>query len=446
MKKIIIVLICFCGTYANAQPFIIDQIVGIVGNKPIRQSDVESLYLSFRMQGFPMQGDMKCNMFEHLLTQKLLMNQAEVDSLIVDISQVEMELNRRLDHFINNIVGSQERLEEHFNKSILEIREDLRQDIYDEMLAGMMRQEITANVRMTPSEVRSFYDRIPRDEVPLINGQAQVAQIVLHPPYSDEAINEVRQELLEMRRRVISGERFSVLARMFSECPSAMQGGELGFMSRGQLDPEFARAAWALREVGEVSRIVESKMGFHIIQLEGRRGDQVNVRHILMTPKVNPEATATAIERLDSITRMVRNDDINLSWNEAARFFSHDERTRFNGGLMINPHTFSTRFEMDHFERVDFNVIQHLNVGEISAPFQSRDENNRIVYKIVKLVDRSDPRRASLSTDFNFLSEMALHEKMDRIIQEWVEEKIESSYIFVDQSFRRCDMNNNWLR
>jgi peptidyl-prolyl cis-trans isomerase SurA len=307
-----------------------------------------------------------------------------------------------------------------------------------------MQSEITSDVRITPSEVRSFYSRIHRDSVPLINGQAQVAQIVVYPPYSQESITDLRQSLLEIRRRVIAGERFTMLATLSSECPSAMRGGELGFMNRGDLDPEFARAAWALKTPGEVSRIVESKMGFHIIQLIERRGDQANVRHILMTPKVDPEATKTAVTRLDSIASLI-NSNI-LDWNRATLLFSRDERTRFNGGVMINPNTYSVRFDMDQFESSDFEVIKDLNVGEISSPYQSRDENNRIVYKIVKLNERSDPRRASILTDYDFLQELAMSEKMDKVVQEWVDEKIGTSYIYIDESFKRCGLSNNWLK
>jgi len=339
MKKIIILLICLSGLSAYAQPFMLDQIVGIVGSKPIKLSDVENMYLQQRAQGFPMRGDMKCDIFEQLLTQKLLMNQAEVDSLVVEPSEVEMEMNRRMDMFIRQ-VGSQERLEQHFNKSIYEIRDDLRVMLHEQLMAQRMERTITENVKITPSEVRSFYNRMHRDSIPLINAQVQVAQIVVYPPYSDEVISNLRQNLLEMRRRVIEGERFSTLAVLYSECGSAMRGGDMDFVSRGDLDPEFAKAAWALKSPGDVSRIVVSKFGYHIIQLEERRGDQVRVRHILMTPKPNPEAVATATGRLDTIARLVRNDSLN--WDVAALRFSQDENTRFNSGLMINPRDHST--------------------------------------------------------------------------------------------------------
>ena len=450
MKKIIILLACFYGVCANAQPFMLDQIVGIVGSKHIKQSDVEERYKTYRAQGVPVYSDMKCIIFEELLTEKLLMNQAEVDSLVVEPSEVELELNRRLDYFIMQI-GSQEALEDYLKKSFYEIKEDQRIDVYNMKLAQKMQQNITENVRITPSEVRSYFNRLPKDSIPPIQGQAQVAQIVMYPPYSDETISDVRQRLLELRRRIVSGENsFSALARSYSEDPNAVRdGGDLGFQSKGELDPEFARAAWALKSPGDVSRIVVSKFGYHIIQLIEKRGDQVRCRHILLTPKPNPEAIATATGRLDSLLRLIRKDSLN--WDRAAFRYSQDENTRFNGGLMINPNERSslfrsTLFEMDQFEKVDFEMIKNLKIGEIAGPYESKDEKNKTVYKIVKLVNQSDPHRANLKDDYSFLQDLAMNEKMNKIIREWVEEKIEFSYIYIDDSFKRCGLSNNWLK
>jgi peptidyl-prolyl cis-trans isomerase SurA len=446
MKKIIIVLlICFYGVCANAQPYMLDQIVAIVGSKPIRQSDVEGAYLNARLNGYPVRGDMKCDLFEQLLTDKLLVNQAEVDSLVVESSEVEMELNRRLDMFIRQ-VGSQEKLEDHFKKSIYEIRDDLRKTLFEQLLSQKMQRSITENVKITPSEVRSFYNRMSGDSIPLINGQAEVAQIVMYPPYSDEAISEVRQKLLDLRRRVIDGENFRTLAVLYSEEPGAARsGGDLGFQSKGELDPEFAKAAWALKNKGDVSRIVVSKFGYHIIQLVDKKGDQVSCRHIIMSPKPNPEAIATATGRLDTLVRLIRNDS--LDWNVAALRYSQDEATRFNSGLMINPRDHSTLFEMDQMEKADYDAIKNMKIGEISQPYASKDDKGKLVYKVVKLTALSDPHRANLKSDYTFLSDIAMNDKMNRTIRDWVDEKIETSYIYIDESFKRCGLSNiNWLK
>jgi len=451
MKKIVILLICLYGVCAHAQPYMLDQIVAIVGGKPVKQSDVESAYMDARSMGYLSKGDMKCEMFEQLLIRKLMMNQAEVDSLVVEPSEVELDLNRRLDYYIQYI-GSLEEMENYFKKSIYEMKDDLRKRMFDEKLADKMQHEITSNVKITPSEVRSFYNRLPKDSIPLINGQAEVAQIVMYPPYSDEAISDVREKLLDMRRRIVAGESsFRAQAVLYSEDPgTSVNGGEMPFMSKAELDPDFAKAAWALKNSGDVSRIVESKFGFHIIQLIEKRGDQVKCRHILLKPKPNPEAIATVTGRLDTLVRRIRSEELN--WNTAALYTSEDENTRFNGGLMINPNERSplfrsTLFEMDQLEKSDYNVVKNLKIGEISEPYESKDEKGRIVYKIVKLKSLSDPHRANLKQDYNFLAEIALSEKMMKVIREWVDEKIESSYIYIDDSYKRCELsNNNWLR
>lgn len=451
MKKIIIILICFYGISAHAQSFMIDQIVAVVGSKSIKQSNVEGLYREYRMKGYPVRGDMKCDIFEELLTEKLLMNQAEVDSLVVEASDVEIELDRYFDHFAQQGYTFEE-IEKQFNKSIYEIKADLRTMLYDRQMAQKMRHKIIENLKMTPSEVRIFYNKFHKDSIPLINAQAEIAQIVRYPPYSDEAISDVREKLLDLRRRVIAGENFRTMARVYSEdTGTALNGGDLGFVNKGDgLDPEFAKAAWALKNKGDVSRIVESKFGYHIIQLVDKRGDQVSCRHILMKPKPNPEAIVAATGRLDTLVRLIRKDSLN--WNVAAFRYSQDEKTRFNGGLMINPHDNSilynsTLFEMDQFQPVDYAVIKDMKIGEISDPYESRDEKGRVVYKIIKLKDRSDPHRANLKSDYSYLQDLALSEKMEKTVKEWVDEKIESSYIYIDESFKRCGLKNtNWLK
>lgn len=446
MKKIIFL---FLGLYAvslYAQPYMLDQIVAIVGSKHIKQSDVEGMYLQYRLQGVPVRGDMKCSIFEELLTQKLMMNQAEVDSLVVEGSEVEQELNRRLEFFIRQ-TGSQEKMEEYFKKSIYEIKDDLRSALYDQLLAQKMQGEILKDVKVTPSEVRSFYNKIPKDSIPLINGQVEVAQLVMYPPYSDEAISEVRQELLNMRKEIINGRSFRTLAVLYSEEPAAVRtGGEIGFQSKGEgLDPEYVKAAWALKNKGDVSRIVETQFGYHIIQLIDKRGDQVNTRHIIKKPKLNPEAIETVTQRLDSVAKLIKEEKID--WDKAVLYFSQDENTRFNGGVMINPNDFSTSFEMNHLEKSDYEVIKNLKIGEISAPFESKDEKQRPVYKILKVNSLTDPHRANLKEDYTYLQSITQQNKSMSVIEDWVNEKIESSYIYIDDSFKRCGLNNNnWLK
>lgn len=444
MKQTIILFFCLYSAGVYAQSYMIDQVVAIVGSKPVKQSDVESMYLQQRMQGMPVQGDMKCGIFEQLLTQKLLTNQAEVDSLVIEPAEIDRELDRRLSVFIGQ-AGSQKNLEEYFKKSIYEIKDDMRKSLYEQMLAEKMQGEILKDMKITPSEVRSFYNKLPKDSIPLINGQAEIAQIAMYPPYNEETISELRQKLLDLRKRVLDGENFRTLAVLYSEEPGAARtGGEIGFRSKGELDPEYVKAAWALKNRGDVSRIVESKFGYHIIQLMDKRGDQVETRHILMRPKPSPEAIEKVTARLDSVVHLIKTDE--LDWNTAALFFSQDENTRFNGGLMINPRDQSTLFERDQLEQSDYVATQNMNIGEISKSYASVDDKSKIVYKVVKIKSLSDPHRANTKDDYSFLQDLARQQKMMTVVNEWVTEKISTSYIYIDESFRRCKLNNNhWL-
>jgi len=284
----------------------IDRIVAVVGDNTVLQSDVESMYLQYRAQGIPSSGDLKCEILEEYLGQMLLLNQAQIDSIEISESQVEMQLDSRLDYFINQI-GSRERLEEYFNKTILEIKEDFRDLIRDQLITNQMQSNIAFDVTVTPSEVRQFYNRLPDDSIPNIDSKIKMRQISMYPPVTETAKLEVRERLLDLRKRILEGENFRTLAVLYSEGPSAPQGGEIGFLGRAELDPEYSKVAFSLKE-GQVSNIVESAFGFHVIQLIERRDDKANTRHILMKPKVDPNGSEKTIIQLDSLANVIRKD------------------------------------------------------------------------------------------------------------------------------------------
>ncbi|HEY4785479.1 MAG TPA: peptidylprolyl isomerase, partial [Bacteroidales bacterium] len=288
--------------FSIAQSYVIDQVVGVVGSRVLKQSDVENDALQAKAQGYEPEGDLKCVIFENELRQKLLVNQALLDSLPVSDSQVESELNNRLNNYIAQI-GSAEKLEKYFNKTMADIKEDLRKSLREQMLAQAMQSKVVGDIKITPSEVEDYYNKLPKDSLPLINAQVEIAQLAMYPAYAEKNIQEVKDKLLDLRRRIIEDKTdFSALAALYSEDPgSRPKGGEIGFLTKAELDPAYARAAFALSKPGEVSRIVESQFGYHIIQLIERRGDRVNTRHILMTPKPDPEAVKRVKEALDSI-------------------------------------------------------------------------------------------------------------------------------------------------
>jgi len=428
--------------HAHAQENrIVDQVVSIVGDKIILQSDIETQFLELRAQGASTSGDMKCEILEEFLVQKLLLNQAEIDSILVSEAEVELQLNQRLDYFIGQI-GSQKALEEYFGKSILEIKEDFRDVIREQIITQKMQGEIVGNLAATPAEVRKFYNRIPEDSLPRVNSQVEISQIVIYPPLADEAVFSVKERLLDLRKRIIAGEDFTTLAVLYSEDPgSSPRGGEIGFLGKGELDPAYAKTAFSLKE-GTVSTIVESEFGYHIIQLIERQGDKVNTRHILLKPKVTAEASRKTLNKLDSITQLIRTDT--LTFKEAARYYSQDEKSRVNGGIRVNPANQTTRFEMDEFQPAEFRVIRQLKVGEISEPIETVDEKGKKVYKVVKLTSQTKPHVANLEEDFNMLKEMTLMQKQQQIVENWVQEKKQNTYIRIDKSFSNCEFKRNW--
>ncbi|MCK5462081.1 MAG: peptidylprolyl isomerase [Bacteroidales bacterium] len=427
----------------SGQSLILDRVVAVVGEFMILQSDIESLNLQNKAQGVNLPGDEKCVILENFLSEKLLLNQAKIDSIEVSESSVEMELDNRLSYFIS-MIGSPEALEEYFGKTILEIKEDMRKAVRDASITRQMQSTITGEVTVTPSEIREYYNGLSRDSIPYIDSKVELSQITRYPPVDEAAIFEVKQTLLDLRRRILDGEKFTTLAVLYSEGPSASQGGEIGFMGKGELDAEYAKAAYSLK-AGGVSTIVESSFGYHIIQLIERREERVNTRHILMKPKVKPESIRATTRKLDSIANLVRTDSV--EFDLAARIFSQDKNTAVNGGIMVNPGTNTTAFMDDELQPSEFIALRDLKVGEITEAFKSEDENGKEVYKIVRLRNRSSPHRASLKEDYMVLKELALGMKKQEVFQQWIDEKIGETYISVDNSFAGCDFSRKgWVK
>ncbi|MEE9461780.1 MAG: peptidylprolyl isomerase [Bacteroidales bacterium] len=427
----------------SGQSLILDRVVAVVGEFVILQSDIESLKLQNKAQGISLPGDEKCAILENFLGEKLLLNQAKIDSIEISESSVEMELDNRLSYFIS-MIGSPEALEEYFGKSILEIKEDMRSAVRDASITRQMQSTITGDVTVTPSEIKEYYNGLSKDSVPYIDSKVQLSQIIQYPPVDEAAIFEVKQTLLDLRRRILDGEKFTTLAVLYSEGPSASKGGEIGFMGKGELDAEYAKAAFSLK-AGGVSTIVESSFGYHIIQLIERREERVNTRHILMKPNVKPEAIRATTRKLDSIANLVRTDSV--EFDLAARIYSKDINTAVNGGIMVNPATNTTAFSLDELQPAEFIALRDLKVGEITEAFKSEDENGKEVYKIVRLRNRSSPHRANLKDDYIVLKEMALGMKKKEVFQLWIDEKIEETYVSVDNSFAGCQFSRKgWIK
>jgi len=427
---------------AQEEGKVIDQIIAVVGGNIVLESEVEAQYIQYRMQegASGSSTTIKCSLFENMLYQKLLLNQAELDSVEVSDGQVEMEMDRRLRHYIS-LIGSVEKFEEFYQKSILEFKDELREQVKEMMLVESVQQTITTEVNITPSEVKSFFKELPQDSIPLLNSEVEIAQIVKLPPINREEEESVKNKLQEIKYRVLNGENFATLAILYSEDPgSAKDGGELGLFGRGEMFPEFEAAAFSL-DKDEVSDIVETEAGFHILQMIERRGEYVNVRHILLRPKVSPLDLAKAKIELDSIAILIENKE--YTFEEAVVEFS-DDPSKNNGGLLINPFTGNALFESDQLDPKVFFVIDKLEIGEISTPVQFQTEDGKDAYRILNLRRRTEPHKANLKQDYDRIQEWALENKKMEVINEWIEDKAESTYIKVNDKYKECDFVNTW--
>ncbi len=421
---------------------VIDRVVAVVGQNIILQSDIEAQYLQYRLQG-GIKGDAKsirCEILEDLMFQKLMLNQAEMDSITVTDEQVNADVDRWIGYFISQ-VGSQENLEKYYKKTMPEIREELFRVRRDNMLVEQVQQSVLANVEVTPSEVKRYYNEMSKDSIPMVNSKYEIAHLVKNPPITLEQKLEVKDKLYKMRKRILNGERFSTLALLYSEDPgSAKKGGELGFTGRGEFAPEFEAAAFNLRD-GEISEVVETEYGFHIIQMIERRGDYVNVRHILLTVKVAPEALQEAYNELDSIAALINNDSI--TFDEAVRRFS-DEKDRINGGILVNPMTGGTLFDASELDQQVSVVVNKMKVGDMSAPVPMKTSDNKDACRLIYLKKKTEPHKANLKDDYTVIRDLAMQKKREEIISKWIENKSGKAYIKVCDEFKDCDFKFGW--
>jgi len=415
---------------------LIDQVVAVVGDKKVLQSDIESQRMQFRAQGMTSE-NLRCDLLNELISQKLLLIQAETDSVMVSENQVESQLDMRLRYFIRQI-GSRQKLEEYYNKSLPEIRQDFRELLREQLRTQQMRRQLIQDVSVSPSEVREFYKNMPEDSIPMINKKVQIAQLVKYPEQSNQAERQARQRLLELRERITEGEKFSTLAVLYSEDRgTSSKGGELGFRTAEELDPAYADAAFSLQE-GETSGVVESAYGYHIIKLLERRGDEVNTRHILIKPNINPEQKQQVLSKLDSLATEIRKG--NIPFEKATIEHSDDRQYKMNGGLLVNPNNASNEFQLDELPQPDYNAVKDLKVGEISDPYEATDEKGKALFKIIKLVSQTDRHKANIKDDFSRLSQMAEQKKQQEVIEKWIEKKKKETYIDINESFRDCNI------
>ena len=428
-----------------AQDKVVDQIVAIVGGNIVLKSDIEKMYMDQQAQGITSDGDMKCEILENFLIDKLLIAEAEMDTLIVVTpSQVNQQMDGQMQMYIAHF-GSEQAVESYFNKPIAAIKADWQEMIRNQLLSQQMQQKIVQDVTATPSEVRNFYRNQPEEEIPVIPTQFEYAQVTMRPKVSLEEENRVKAELRELKQRIENGSSFAAMAVLYSEAPSANSGGEIGYNGRAELDPEYASAAFNLKE-GQVSNVVKSEFGYHIIQLIDRQAEKVNTRHILMKPKVTAEAKEQALSRLDSLANMIRKEEI--PFEEAARLFSTDKNTRKSGGIAINPNTMSSKFTLEELSGDISKILTELKINEISDPFETIDPGSRqTVFKIVKLLNKTEGHTANLQNDYQRISDLFLAQKKEKTLKKWIADKQAETYIRIDDTYANCNFEfNNWMK
>ncbi len=451
MKRILgiiaFALSLYAPTYAQSEHNMIDGVIWVVGEAPILRSDVEQERIRAQYEGHRIEGDPYCVIPEQIAIQKLFLHQALIDSITVNDGQVETQVNAQIAMYIREI-GSREKLEEYFNKSLTEIKDEMRTALADQSLVQQVQFSLVENVKVTPSDVRKFYNKLNSDSIPTIPAQVEVQILTIEPPIPEEVIESTKERLRGYAERVNNGEAdFSMLARLYSDdTESAKQGGELGFIGRAALVPEFANAAFALTEPGKISRVIETEFGFHIIQLIERRDDRVNCRHILLRPRVTADVARKDLTQLDSIASDIRADK--LTFEAASQLISSDKETRKNGGLMTNPNSGSSKFEYQELPPEIAKLVYTMKPGEVSEPFAMYSEKlGRDVYAIVRLQTKLDNHKANLNDDFQILKQMCENEMKEKTIDNWIKKKIIETYISISPDWQNCTFKySEWLK
>lgn len=445
MKRILYICVMMMALPCLAQENIIDEVIWIVGDDAILRSEVEEERLRAQYEGQPIPGDPYCVIPEQLAVQKLFLHQAELDSIEVSESTVSHQVDMRMNYYISQI-GSKEKMEEYFRKTSSEIREEMMKNVRNQMTIQQMQQKLTSHIKPTPAEIRRFYNSLPTDSIPMMPAEVEVQILSFVPPVPIEEIERVKGRLREFTERVTSDQAdFAMLARFYSEdTESAKHGGELGFVGRGQLVPEFADVAFNLNDPKKVSRIVETEYGYHIIQLIEKHGDRINCRHILIKPRVSATDKINAINRLDSIAQLIRADS--LTFEQAIIQYSEDKNTVMNAGLMTNPNTGSSKFEYQDLPAEVAKQIYAMKEGDISEPFVMIDPTkNKEVCAIVKLKRKTDVHRANLTDDFQTIRSMLEQKLSGEYIHDWIIKKQKETYVQIDPRWADCDFEfPNW--
>lgn len=427
---------------------IIEEVAWMVGDQPIYKSEIEEAYQQMLYEKTPVNGDPYCVVPEQLAIEKLFLHQADMDTVEVQESMVSLSVDQRLNYLITNL-GSKEKLEEYFRKPLSEFRTQLSDMMRNQYRIQQVQSSLTKDLKVTPSDVQRYFATLPQDSIPYVPLQVECEIITINPKIPQEEIDDIKSRLRQYADRVNKGESdFSTLAILYSQDPgSSVRGGEIGFMGRGHLEPEYAAVAFNLNDSKKVSKIVETQYGYHIIQLIEKRGDRVNTRHILLKPQVSDQELTDAIHRLDSVRANIVTHK-RFTFEEAAPVLSQDKDTRNNQGRMINPSSGTTRFEMKDLPQEVAKVVDKMEVGDVSEAFIMKDpKRDRDIVAIVKLTERIPAHRATLSNDYQTIKGMYENAAKQKMVKEWLSKKIKDTYVKIEDNWADCEFQHpEWIR
>lgn len=453
MKKILSVLwlACCACLSAVAQDNVIDEIVWVVGDDAILRSDIETQRLYMLNEGQRFDGDPYCVIPEQLAIQKLYLNQAKIDSITANENQVIQSVDQWMNMAVNQM-GSREKLEEYMGKKFSQIKDERKETVREQQIVQQMQQKLIGEIKLTPSEIRKYFNQLPQDSLPTIPTTVEVQIVTMEPRIPFEETDAIKARLREFTEQVNTGKmEFSTLARLYSEDPgSSVRGGELGFMSKTQLLPEFANVAFNLKDPKRVSQIVQTEYGYHIIQLIEKRGDRINCRHILLKPKVSDKELTDATTRMDSLYNDLKAEK--FSFDEAATFVSADKDTRNNKGLMVNQNYESSNYGTPKFEMQELlqeigKVVYQMEVGDISKPFTMLTDKQKEVVAIVKLKARVEGHKANLADDFQAMKQLVESRKREELLNDWIRKKQKTTYVRISEGWRNCDFKYpGWVK
>ncbi|EHQ25747.1 peptidylprolyl isomerase [Mucilaginibacter paludis] len=432
-------------TFVNAQKKTLDKIAGVVGSGIILQSDIESQYAQYLIQGNPPNPSIKCLILQQLLTQKLLAQQAVIDSVFVKDDEVDAEVDRRMRSMVQR-AGGEERLEQFLGRSIIQYKDELRPDIKEQRVAEKMRQKITEKVNVTPFDIKKYFDAIPKDSLPTYNKEVEVGEISITPKLTAEEKKQFKDKAESLRARVKGGEDFGNLARLYSQDPgSSPDGGDLGFADRSTFVKEFAAMAFKLK-AGEISPVFETDFGFHFLQVIERRGEQVHVRHILIKTEVSQGSLDRAKVKIDSVYTLLSGNK-KIDFSSAAAYYSDDRDTKYNGGMMLNADNVQSRTTYIPTDKLDPQValvVDTMKIGEISKPALFTAQDGKKTYKILLLKSKTDAHKANLAQDLPKIKDLAYEDKLNKSVSEWFEKKRKDTYVKIDPEYQSCPQLKIW--